>query len=310
MLHASVVAQGMLVAFGVLAYTTLLPVTILLAVGMTALILQRAREEQNSALRLHLLLLACPLPVACVLLFVFYAFAPHLGLARIDALYLPLGYLIALVVYAALFENATLQQQRIAERLSLREELHDDLLSRLANISLMSELALQSGCDRESLATRLTSIQGEARENASYARGLLRVSGEAGWEDFCAQMRETGRAMTRDHAVEFRLISSKQEGSMPPMPVRVCLYKMLREAIHNTLKHAAASAINVELTLRGDTIHFQYRDDGVGFDERTLPTDHYGLGALRRRAQELGAAFHIESSAELGTTLAFSASVS
>jgi signal transduction histidine kinase len=85
---------------------------------------------------------------------------------------------------------------------------------------------------------------------------------------------------------------------------------MLREAIHNTLKHAAASAINVELTLRGDTIHFQYRDDGVGFDERTLPTDHYGLGALRRRAQELGAAFHIESSAELGTTLAFSASVS
>ena len=309
-LHGCVIAHAMLVAFGVVAYTTLLPVTILLAIGMTALILQRAREEQNSMLKLHLVLLACPLPIACVLLFVFYAFAHNLGVPSIDPSYLPLAYLIALVVYAAVFENATLQQQRIAERLSLREELHDDLLSRLANISLMSEIALRSGCDRESLATKLTSIQGEARANASYARGLLRVSGDGGWDDFCAQMLETGMAMTRNHAVEFRLVSSRQEGSNPPAPIRICLYKMLREAIHNTLKYARASTIEVELSLRGDTIHFRYSDDGIGFDEHTLHTGHYGLGTLRRRAQELGAALHIESSAKVGTTLAFSAPVS
>ncbi|HVF16021.1 MAG TPA: ATP-binding protein, partial [Steroidobacteraceae bacterium] len=300
----------MLVALGVLAYTTLVPVSALLAVGMTVLILQRFRVEQNSALKVHLLLLASPLPIACVLLFVFYAFAPDLGLPRIDGSYLPLTFLIALVVYAAVFENATLQQQRLAEQFSLREELHDELLSRLANISLMSEVALQSQSDRENLTTRLTSIQGEARANASYARDLLRISSDRGWEDFCAQMLETGNALTRDHAVQFRLVSSRQEGGrIPPTPMRICLYKMLREAIHNTLKHAHASTIEVELSLRGDTIHFRYCDDGTGFDESTLHPGHYGLGMLRRRAQELGAALHIDSSAESGTTLAFSGPV-
>jgi signal transduction histidine kinase len=308
--HAAVIVHCMLVALGVLAYTTLVPVSAVLAIGMTVLIVQQFREEQNSALKVHLLLLACPLPVACVLLFVFYAFAPDLGLPRIDGSYLPLTFLIALVVYAAVFENATLQQQRVAEQLSLREELHDELLSRLANISLLSEVALQSQSDRESLATRLTSIQGEARANASYARELLRISGDRGWEDFCAQLHETGIALTRDHAVRFSLVSSRQDGGrIPPTPMRICLYKMLREAIHNTLKHARASAIDVELTLRGDTIQFRYCDDGTGFDESTLHPGHYGLGMLRRRAQELGAALHIDSSAESGTTLAFSGPV-
>ena len=310
MLHAAVIVHCMLVAFGVLAYTTLVPVSALLATGMTVLILQQRRQEQNSALKVHLLLLASPLPIACVLLFVFYAFAPDLGVPGIDGSYLPLTFLIALVVYAAVFENATLQRQRLAEQLSLREELHDELLSRLASISLMSEVALQAHSDRESLASRLTSIQGEARSNASYARELLRISGDRGWEDFCAQMLETGHSLTRDHAVQFRLVSSRQEGGRtPPTPMRICLYKMLREAIHNTLKHARASTIDVELSLRGDTVHFRYCDDGTGFDESTLHAGHFGLGMLRRRAQELGAALHIDSSADSGTTLAFSGPV-
>jgi len=309
-LHAVVIGHCMLVASGVLAYTTLVPVSAALALGMTVLLLEQFREEHNGSLKVHLLLLASPLPVACILLFIFYAFAPDLGVPRIDGSYLALSFLIALVVYAAVFENATFQQQRIAEQVSLREELHDELLSRLANISLMSEVALQSQSDRESLATRLSTIQGEARANAAYARELLRISGDSGWDDFCAQMLETGIALTRDHAVQFTLVSSRQEGGrLPPAPMRVCLYKMLREAIHNTLKHARASSIDVELSLRGDIVDFRYCDNGTGFDEHSLHSDQYGLGMLRRRAQELGAALHIDSSAESGTTLAFSGPV-
>ncbi len=309
LLHACVIGHGTLVAFGMLAYATLYPVALLLAGAMTALLLQRAREEHDGTLKLHLLLLASPLPIAFVLLFVFYAYAPQLGLPSIDGSYLPLAYLIALVVYAAIFENAILQQRRIAERHSLREELHDDLLARLANISLMSEIALQSECDRDSLAARLASIRSEARANAAYARGLLRVSADGSWEDFCAQMRETGVALTHAHGVDFQLAGSGQATIIPPAPMRICLYKMLGEAIHNTLKHARASTITVDLSLQGDTIHFRYCDDGIGFDEHTIRADQFGLALLRRRAQALGSALHIESSTQMGTTLAFSASI-
>ena len=72
----------------------------------------------------------------------------------------------------------------------------------------------------------------------------------------------------------------------------------------NSLKHAQASNIWVEVMQAGDEVEMTVRDDGAGFDaEEPGPEGHYGLTMMKERATVARGTFAIESLPGQGTKI-------
>lgn len=81
------------------------------------------------------------------------------------------------------------------------------------------------------------------------------------------------------------------------------LFRILQEALSNTLRHARAQQIEVKLfTLQGQ-VRLRITDDGVGFDTDGEKMTSYGLASIRERVAEVGGSLEIYSAVGKGTQL-------
>ena len=97
-------------------------------------------------------------------------------------------------------------------------------------------------------------------------------------------------------------LSVDGEPDETPVAVAMCVYRILQEALANVLKHAQASAVDVELGFEPGSVRLSVRDDGDGFETHE-PNRGYGLGNMRRRAKELDGSFELSSAPGRGTSI-------
>jgi two-component system NarL family sensor kinase len=85
------------------------------------------------------------------------------------------------------------------------------------------------------------------------------------------------------------------------------IYRTLQELIHNCIKHANATTIDVMITEERGELNLFYTDNGIGFDvERTNKVaTGIGLRSLRNRTQILGGEMTVESKVGKGTAFLF-----
>lgn len=83
------------------------------------------------------------------------------------------------------------------------------------------------------------------------------------------------------------------------------LRHIVREALSNVLRHAAASHVELRLRCEEDRLALLISDDGHGFDVGTATRDDgpHGLANLRGRAEQLGAELDVRSEPGRGTAL-------
>ena len=62
-------------------------------------------------------------------------------------------------------------------------------------------------------------------------------------------------------------------------------------------------AATVRLDCTPDRAAMSITDDGSGFDTAQIPPDHLGLGIMRERADDIGAAITIDSKPGFGTQI-------
>jgi signal transduction histidine kinase len=97
------------------------------------------------------------------------------------------------------------------------------------------------------------------------------------------------------------------EGDPPALTpeVRLAIYRIVQEALHNALRHAAADEAVVRIEATDSRLRVTIRDNGAGFnpDIAARPTS-LGLLSMRERAVAIGASFAIASRAGDGTTIA------
>lgn len=85
------------------------------------------------------------------------------------------------------------------------------------------------------------------------------------------------------------------------------LYRVAREALHNVVKHAGATRVEMSLTqekaLAGakPMISLQIRDNGRGFETDKVPAGHFGLQTMRERLWRLDGKLEIENVPGNGT---------
>jgi two-component system, NarL family, sensor histidine kinase LiaS len=81
------------------------------------------------------------------------------------------------------------------------------------------------------------------------------------------------------------------------------LFRIVQEALSNTLRHAKARNIELRLRTIEKGILLKIMDDGVGFDLNKPKAGSYGLQSMRERANEIGGTFKIVSLLNKGTQL-------
>jgi signal transduction histidine kinase len=96
-------------------------------------------------------------------------------------------------------------------------------------------------------------------------------------------------------------INSKEDVFLPQAEKNI-LFRLLQEFIQNSLKHASCRKININIGKENEMLKVTAIDDGKGFDMAT-PSKGIGLQNMKRRAEQLNAAFKLESKSGEGTTL-------
>ncbi|TJY39861.1 sensor histidine kinase [Cohnella pontilimi] len=81
------------------------------------------------------------------------------------------------------------------------------------------------------------------------------------------------------------------------------LFRIVQEAISNTLRHAKATKMGIELQRRGEAVRLGIRDNGVGFDLHAKKQTSYGLMNMEERVSELGGSFNVASAPGKGTRI-------
>lgn len=86
--------------------------------------------------------------------------------------------------------------------------------------------------------------------------------------------------------------------------VRLSLYRIVQEALHNVVRHAGADEAVVRLETTDELVRLTVRDNGAGFDpgQAVQPTS-LGLLSMRERAESIGATLTIVSKPGGGTAI-------
>jgi signal transduction histidine kinase len=88
-----------------------------------------------------------------------------------------------------------------------------------------------------------------------------------------------------------------------PFAVKEAAYRIAREALHNTVKHARATTVDVTLHWDAEELLLTVADNGRGFEADGDFTGRLGLRAMQERAALLGGEVRIASAPGTGTSL-------
>ena len=87
-----------------------------------------------------------------------------------------------------------------------------------------------------------------------------------------------------------------------PFFVELQLFRIIAELLNNTLKHAGATNLRINLKVKGETLHLIFQDNGCGFDLGQEPQSKgLGLATLSGRVQLLDGEMSLQSDVGEGT---------
>lgn len=179
------------------------------------------------------------------------------------------------------------------ERQRIASDLHDRIGSKLSAIMLFSE----SGKSEAKIKDLLNQTIQETREIAhNLASGILSKFGlAAALQDLTKTLNDTRKIKAHLTTTNFdeRLESSIENN----------VYSIAQELINNTLRHANANNIFIQITVdTNGTFTMIYEDDGKGFDPSALNGSGMGIGNLKARATQINAELTIDASHNKGQT--------
>jgi signal transduction histidine kinase len=88
-----------------------------------------------------------------------------------------------------------------------------------------------------------------------------------------------------------------------PLPVKITLFRLIKEALANSYRHAGSSSQIVHVYESEENLYIEISDAGKGFDPTAVPVGHLGLVGMRERVELLGGQFDIHSQPGNGTTI-------
>lgn len=186
---------------------------------------------------------------------------------------------------------------REKEKKRIAKELHDGIMNRLASIRF-NLFVLENRTDPDTIRHcigQIEQIQEVEKEVKNIAHDLSHdtFSPKKDYEELLKSLAlEVANAASLKINSRFsKLIKWETINAV----VKMHIYRILQESLHNIKKHAAAKEVSVNIVQENQMLHIEIKDDGVGFDTRDHSTG-LGIGNIRSRAEEMNGSSEILSS--------------
>jgi signal transduction histidine kinase len=220
----------------------------------------------------------------------------------------------------ALFNTASLYQKDLdrqlmleRERARISQDMHDDIGAGLTKIAMISEAGnrdlLPANCEPG------TANREQMLKVATTARDMINRLNVIVWAlnpryDNLDSFVSYARRYFGEYLENFG-ISLKMEvpDDIPDIPVtpdfRRNAFYAWQEAVHNAVKHGASSEIIIQMEFDNQTMQVTIADNGIGFDQTKPGSGGNGLLNMKKRAEDLGGSFEIQSTPGKGTRVMF-----
>ena len=201
-------------------------------------------------------------------------------------------------------------QLRLAlTRNRIADNLHDDLGSKIGAIvqtlDFINQKKYLTSADRKELARQV-----------SVTRNLIDDVRDSVWvvdankdtlPDLIDRMQDFTHQMAASVEHHFNYTNP-----VPSRDIDVAwrrnVYLLFKEALHNTVRHAEATLIHVDIHVKGNMFNLRISDNGKGI-EGEVESHGHGLTSMRRRADSVGGILVISGDSGVGTTVAFQATM-
>jgi signal transduction histidine kinase len=206
---------------------------------------------------------------------------------------------------AARSRSAEREAAVLGERNRLAREIHDTLAQAFVGVVSLLEAAKAATARRpeKAQACVVDALQ-VARDGLDEARRSVRALRPLpldGGDLTQALNRMAGRPDDGGPAVAVHF-----HGRTRPLAAKVEeeLFRVAKEALTNSLRHAKASLVSIDLTFDTPLIRLEVRDDGGGFDTQLLhPPTTFGITGMRERVDRIGGTLTVDSSLGGGTVV-------
>jgi signal transduction histidine kinase len=209
------------------------------------------------------------------------------------------------LVNARLFEHSR-ELSVVEERNRIARELHDAVSQKLFSLRLTADAA-SALLDRDPAraAAELANVRRLAAEASAELRAIVvgHRPADLDGDGLDRALRKHVELLDRVHEPRVRytgcdcvpdLTEERQEA----------VYRIAQEAVHNALRHAGATRIDVVLVSTPAATVLQVTDDGVGFEPAgPAARRRLGLASMRERAREAGGTLAVTSAPGAGTTV-------
>ncbi|NMH89023.1 tetratricopeptide repeat-containing sensor histidine kinase [Flavivirga algicola] len=184
-----------------------------------------------------------------------------------------------------------------SERARIAQELHDSIGGNLAGIKLrLNNLDNSSNFDSINLQ-----IDDTYRQVRDLSHNLIPKKFRE--NNFCNVLREY-----LNNTLEGSSISSNmdaypvEEIDLLDERLQAEIFKIIQELITNTIKHAKASIIDIQINLIDNVLGVIFEDNGIGFDIKKQ-TNGIGFKNMKNRLKKISGVLNIDSNPRIGTII-------
>jgi signal transduction histidine kinase len=209
--------------------------------------------------------------------------------------------------YQRRLQRAEQERALERERSRIARDLHDDLGSSLARISLLSSLAREDKENPEQVLAHVTKIAQSADETVRALEEIVwavRPDSDS-LQSLVEYIAHFSNELFEGDGTRCRLDLPHDLPALPlPPEVRHNIFLVVKEALTNVVKHAGAKEVHVQAKATANFVEIQVQDNGQGFDPAGSSSNgpHNGLINMRRRAEAMGGNLTVEST-RAGTTV-------
>jgi signal transduction histidine kinase len=202
--------------------------------------------------------------------------------------------------------SRSLMEAQEQERTRVARELHDDVSQRLSFLAMdlarLAKASSASAADTRAQAQSLydavvalgRDVQGISHR--LHSSNVDRLGLAVAARGFCTDVASR-------HDLDLQYVDEGVPGCLPD-GVAIGLFRVLQEALSNTLKHAGARHCRVVLRGSEDAVHLQVVDDGRGFEtDAVRKGPGLGLISMRERLKLVNGTVTIESTVGSGTVV-------
>jgi PAS domain S-box-containing protein len=212
--------------------------------------------------------------------------------------------LIRNTTYRKKFERQlvnTIIETEEKERARLASDLHDDIGPILSSMKMLTGL-LKDSTNTETIHTISNQIYDLVTESLRSLRETSNSLSPHVLKNYGIIAATRNIIQSYRQVIEIS-IDTNCENERFDSTIEIIYYRVLRELLTNTIKHAKATKINISLLYSNDILTFTYKDNGIGFNvnEKTQQNaSGMGLYNIINRINSLEAKYTINSAINNG----------